>query len=121
MTRALVVTAVAPIGEKPVTALACPGGHVVTYMEPAYPPAPLGDALRRLCDACDVGLREAARVLELHPSRLCDLKFGRATMSAEDWCEAFARIAAAACTCGAKPGAAHALACRKILGAREPA
>lgn len=94
--RALVVTAVAPIGERPVTALACPGAHLVTHMVSVYPPAPLADVLRRLRLACDLGLREAARVLDLHPSRLSELEFGRSTMSAEDWCEAFGRLAAAA-------------------------
>lgn len=96
MTRALVVTPVAPIGAEPVAALACPGAHLVTHMVSVYPPAPLADALRRLRLACDLGLREAARVLDLHPARLSELEFGRSTMSAEDWCEAFGRLAAAA-------------------------
>lgn len=96
MTRALTVTPVAPIGEEPVTALVCPGARLVTHMRPVYPPSPLAAALVRLRMACDLGLREAARVLELHPSRLSDLEFGRSTMSPEDWCEAFGRLAEAA-------------------------
>jgi len=60
---------------------------------PRWPDSPEGRALRVLRLVCDLGLREAAKVLGLSPSDLSALERGSATLSPEDWNRVFVALA----------------------------
>ncbi len=60
---------------------------------PAYPDSPEGRALRVLRLRCDLGLRDAAKVLELTPTDLSSLERGSATLDAASWCRVFVALA----------------------------
>lgn len=59
-----------------------------------YPPHPRGVTLRTTRRAFDIGLKDAAQVLGMHPADLERIEHGEATLSAEDWCRAWQTLAA---------------------------
>jgi hypothetical protein len=90
MTRILIP--VAPIRTRPVTVLC--HGDVYQATESVYPDHPCGDALRTLRLRCDLGLREAAKVIGLPPAEVSSLERGSATLAPEQWCQVFVALAA---------------------------
>lgn len=96
MNPPLVLIPVEPIGSHESMAFCnppAPGrGSLRNVTTLDYPPHPCGEALRLLSMRCDLGLREMACVLALRPSDVSALEFGRATLSAEDWCRVFRAI-----------------------------
>lgn len=81
-----------PVGTRETVVLMCLGG-VLRVNEDVYPPS-LRETLRTTRLAFDLGLREAAFVLQLSPLDLSRLERGEATLSAEDWCRAWSMLAA---------------------------
>ncbi len=88
----LSVIPVAPTGTRAATVLANPGG-LRQVNEQVYPDHPCGDALRTLRLRCDLGLREAAKVIGLPPSEVSSLERGAATLAPEQWCQVFVALA----------------------------
>ena len=94
MSARVTLIPVAPIGTERSMAFVNPGGPREVELD-VYPPSPRGDALRNLRVGCDLGLRECARALGLSPVDVSALENGRATLSADDWCELFVAVGAA--------------------------
>lgn len=94
MTRPLLaIRAVDPIGTRTAHGFACraDGTVINEWTEKVYPPSPCGERLRRVRVDLGVGLRDAARVLELRADVLSALEVGRATFAKDEswaWCEA---------------------------------
>lgn len=88
----LAIIPVAPTSTRPVTVLFHGGTHKAT--ESVYPDHPCGDALRTLRLRCDLGLREAAKVIDLPPQEVSALERGSATLAPEAWCQVFCALAA---------------------------
>ena len=76
---------VEPIGERTARGFQCrsDGSTVHEWSEPAYPPHPHGAHLRETRLRLDLGIREAATVLEIRSSELSALENGRATLADE--------------------------------------
>lgn len=97
MTPPLALIPVAPTGSHESVAFVNPppptgGLQRVTVQD--YPPSPCGEALLNTRLGFDLGLRAAADVLGLRAVDLSALEHGRATLSADDWCRAWAALAA---------------------------
>lgn len=97
MTPPLALIPVQPVGSHESIAFVNPpppgtcGPSAVTVQD--YPPSPCGEALRNTRLALNLRIRDVTEILGIRPSEVSSLERGSATLSAEDWCRAWAALA----------------------------
>lgn len=79
---------VEPIAREKTMAFVNPGGYREVEVD-RYPPSPRSGALLRFRLLMNLGLRECAKMLCIHPSELSALENDRATLSDADWLKVF--------------------------------